>query len=117
MYRTICAFALALTTGAAFATGPIVGPDCSITWDAPVAGQAVEGYRLFWGSTPGARDNSFEVGPATNSTCSTAGVAPGQQFMVVRAFNIIGESPDSNEFPFVLVTAPPDAPTNLLIAP
>lgn len=103
---------------AAVAEGPVVGiSNCPIAWAAPTTGEIVQGYRLYWGSSQGARDNSFEVGTATNSICSAAGVTSGQQYMVVRSFNVEGESGDSNEFPFELVTAPPNPPSSLTIGP
>ena len=84
--------------------------DCTISWTAAGTGPAADGFRLWWGSTTGARNNSFDAGSALTTTCRAAGFAEGQHYVVVRAYNANGESGDSNEIPFVLTLSPPDPP-------
>ena len=98
------------------AAGIVVGPDCTITINPPTTGAAVEGYRLYYGDTPGARTLSVDLGLVTQATCSAQGIPDGQIYMIVRAYNIVGEGADSVEFPFVLVTGVPGAP-GILITP
>ncbi len=98
------------------AAGIVVGPDCTITINPPTTGAAVEGYRLYYGDTPGARTLSVDLGLVTQATCNAQGIPDGQIYMIVRAYNIVGEGADSVEFPFVLVTGVPGAP-GILITP
>ena len=105
------ALALALLSLAdANADGVVVGPDCTITINPPTTGADVEGYRLKYGTTPGARTLTVDLGLVTQATCSALGIPEGQIFMVGLAYNIVGEGAESVEFPFVLVTGLPGAP-------
>ena len=82
--------------------------NCAISWIEPTTGIAPDGYRLYWGSTPGARDNSFDAGASLATTCVDAGFALGQHYVVVRSYLSTGEeSIDSNEVPFVFTTLDP----------
>ncbi len=99
-----------LSLADANADGVVLGPDCTITINPPTTGAAVDGYRLYYGATPGARTLSVDLGLVTQATCSAQGIPDGQIYMIVLAYNIVGEGAESVEFPFVLVTGLPGAP-------
>ena len=108
--RIILALLLSLFVVPSFADGIEKVGDCDLSWVAATTGPPPSGFRLHWGATPGARTNSFDAGTANATTCSAAGFAEGQHYVVVRAYNAVGESADSNEIPFVLHLRPPDPP-------
>lgn len=93
-----------------FAEGVEKVGDCTLSWTAAADGPPPTGFRLHWGPTAGARVSSFDAGTASSVTCQTAGFAEGQHYVVVRAYNQVGESTDSNEVPFVLHLSPPNPP-------
>ncbi len=98
------------------ADGVVVGPDCTITITPPTVGGPVEGYRLYYGDVPGARTLNVDVGNNTQPTCGANGIPEGQIYMVVRAYNVVGEAADSTEIPFVLVQTAP-GPASLQVTP
>ncbi len=103
---------LLFLSASAFAASHEQVNDCPLAWDASPSVE-VDGYRFYWGSTLGARDNNFDVGLVLTTTCSTLGIVdPGEYFIVVRAYNRGGESIDSNEpnFTFIVILPPAPAP-------
>jgi len=72
----------------------------------------VTGYRLYLSNTTGAYPNPAAVTVATPSATVNV-IAPGTYFAVVRAYNAVGESANSNEVSFVIAHKPPRAPANL----
>lgn len=96
----------------AFAEGQTVGPNCSFAWDAGTGYS--EGYNVYLGSTP----ESASLGASVSSTsisCSQLPIAPGQNYIYVRAFNSVGLSEPTGVLPFFVVTDVPGAPINLRI--
>jgi hypothetical protein len=78
----------------------------SLAWD-PSPSQNVDGYRLYYGPTPGAQTVFVAAGLNTSATVD---VAPGRHYFVARAFNAAGESAPSNEVEYVQA-APVTTPT------
>lgn len=73
---------------------------------------AVTGYRLYLSNTTGAYPNPAAITVAT-PTASVNVTAPGTYYAVVRAYNAVGESANSNEVSFVIAPKPPRSPGNL----
>lgn len=93
------------------AEGNIVGPDCTLTWDPPTSGPAVDGYRVYVGSTSTVKTQRAETVNTTIS-CADLNLSEGQHYAHVTAYNVAGESGESNTLPFV-VTGVPGVPANL----
>lgn len=93
-------FAMILWASQLHAEGIEKVGDCNISW-APDEPPLADGFRVYWGSTPGARSNSFDAGRSTFTTCQTAGFTDGQHYVAVRSYIASTESVDSNEVPFV----------------
>ena len=65
-----------------------------LAWD-PSSGE-VDGYRIYYGTSPGSHPTRVEVGDATDYVVT--GLEDGRTYyFVVRAYNQYGESGDSNE--------------------
>jgi hypothetical protein len=98
----------------ALADGPIVGPNCLMTWDPNPASDQVTNYNVYCGTSTG------QYGPptaitGTQAACSQIGITTvGQYYCVLTAVNSIGESGQSGEAPFILLGLP-NAPTNIQI--
>ncbi len=73
---------------------------------------SVSGYRLYLSNATGAYPNPAAATVATPSATVNV-TAPGTYFAVVRAYNAVGESANSNEVSFVIAPKPPRAPGNL----
>ena len=66
-----------------------------LKWD-PSPSANVDGYRVFYGTSPGFHPSVQEVGNYTQ--CTVIGLsAETDYYFVVRAYNDAGESGDSNE--------------------
>lgn len=95
------------------AEGIETGPDCTFTWTPATTGPPADGYKVFIGATSNDPNAVFnDVGNVTTATCSGIGInTSGQYYARIKAYNVAGDSGFSNEVPFVLVTAVPDAPS------
>ncbi len=82
----------------------------TLTWDA--SSGTVQGYRVYYGTTSGGPySNSSSVGTATSYSLNSL---PLQQsvnyYLVVRAYNQAGESPNSNQVSYTATDTTPPAP-------
>jgi len=106
-------FALILTLVAS----PVFAEQKTFAWDAvttDIEGNTivVTGYRLYIGTATGV----YPSPPAATVTTTTGAVnvtVPGTYFAIVRAYNNVGESANSNEVSFVIAPKPPRTPLNL----
>jgi Fibronectin type III domain len=78
----------------------------SLAWD-PSPSQNVDGYRLYYGPTPGAQTVFVDAGLNTRATVD---VPPGRHYFVARAYNATAESAPSNQVEYVQA-APVPTPT------
>ncbi len=89
------------------------GSTLTLSWTAPVAGGAPTSYTIEAGSSSGLSNLAdFSTGNASTSFVAT-GVANGTYFLRVRASNLGGTSPASNEVAAVVGPAAPGVPTGL----
>lgn len=72
----------------------------------------VTGYKLYLSNTSGTYPNPAAVTVATPSA-SVNVIPPGTYYAVVRAYNNVGESANSNEVSFIIAPKPPRSPNNL----
>ncbi|MCA1585911.1 MAG: matrixin family metalloprotease [Acidobacteria bacterium] len=71
------------------------GGGVTVEWEAPTAGAAPTGYLLEAGSAPGLANLARLQ--LSSTTFATAGVAPGQYHLRVRAINTSGSGPASSD--------------------
>lgn len=108
--------ALLLWAGAASAQTVVpspVPPTTQLTWDASPSTDEVTGYRLYERNTDATYTLLAEVNAAT-TVVNFPALTPGTHTLVVRAFNVAGESLDSNSLVVRLVVVP-QAPLNFRI--
>ncbi len=92
MRKSVCS---AFIFCVAFLLGAVAfGAQVHLAWD-PSSGQ-VDGYRIYYGTTPGSHPTRVEVGNVTDYLVTGLQDATTYYF-VVRAYNQYGESGDSNE--------------------
>ncbi len=72
------------------------GAEAHFSWQANPSSEDILGYRIYYGTTQGAYPNQVECGNVTDYTV-TGLVENVTYYLVVRAYNQYGESPDSNE--------------------
>ena len=111
MKKLILAIALLLVALPAFAEQK------SFEWDAvtkDIEGNTitVTGYRLYISNATGAYPNPAAATVATPSATVNV-TAIGTYFAIVRAYNAVGESANSNEVSFIIAPKPPLAAANL----
>ena len=87
------------------------GAQVHLAWD-PSSGQ-VDGYRIYYGTTPGSHPTRVDVGNVTDYLVTGLQEATTYYF-VVRAFNQYGESGDSNEISWTAPVNDATPPTCLL---
>jgi hypothetical protein len=93
----------------------------NLTWDAvtlgtdgqPVVG--LLGYKVYVSSTSGSY-TTVKATSATNTATITQ-IGTGKYYAVVRAYNAVGESANSNEISFVIVDKVPAPPVGFKIVP
>jgi hypothetical protein len=99
-------FILLLISSNVFADGPIVGPNCLITWDANPPVDLVTSYNVFCGTVTGTYNAPVNV-TITQAACSQVSITTiGQKYCAITAVNSIGESGLSGEAPFTLLGLP-----------
>ena len=94
-------------------TATATGSTVTLQWSAPTSSEPVTTYILEAGSGPGQSNLATFV---TNSTVPGAtfnGVPPGVYYVRVRARNVVGTSPPSNEVSVNVACPQPSPPTNL----
>jgi hypothetical protein len=95
-------------------SGTVTGSTVTLTWTAPVGGDAPSSYIVQAGSAPGLSDlASFDTG-GTATSLAVLSVPGGTYYVRVRANNSAGASGPSNEFLLVIAGA---APCGSLSAP
>lgn len=96
------------------AEGPSRGPDGHVTWDANTEID-LEGYRAYFGQTPGAVAHVVEVkAPDHALAYGTVSLTPGQWYVAVSAFDLSGnESERAGPLPFVYDPVAPSLPLRL----
>lgn len=113
MLKAFVSFSLfILFSFVASADGPVVGNARFLEWDAVNVGVEDE-FRIYCQLTPRVDVSLPPIATVTAPTVEWAisGLAPGQQFCVVTAFDIEtnSESAASNEVPFVVLGPPGNA--------
>lgn len=69
------------------------------------------GYRFFWGTSPTALTQTWQVANPANCTTTVTGLAPGTWYFGVKAYNTAGgESVLSNVVSKVIDAPPPSVP-------
>jgi len=76
-------------------SNPVVA-EAHFTWQANPSSENILGYRIYYGTTQGAYPNQVECGNVTDYKVTDL-VENVTYYLVVRAYNQYGESPDSNE--------------------
>ena len=74
----------------------ITGATVMLTWEPPASGDLLSGYRIDVGSSPGA-SNLATLSTTDSSRTFRANVPVGTYYARVRAINVTGMSPPSNE--------------------
>lgn len=94
----------------------------NVSWDAvttgidglPVVG--LQGYKVYVSTTSGVYGTTPKVTSTTTSaTINQTGA--GKYYAVVRAYNLIGESANSNEVTFTILDKVPSPPVQFKIVP
>lgn len=68
-----------------------------LAWDAPTAGGAVAGYKVYWKASGGGYSDANSMSVAGTS-CTVSGLDETRQYyFIVKAYNDAGMSPASNE--------------------
>ena len=89
-----------LASAGALAEGPDCEGNCVLAWDPPLSG-TVRGYHMRCSPDAGGADPLvFELANVLTTTTLEMGLAPGQWYCRVRAFNTGQESESSNQLPF-----------------
>ena len=88
--------------------------DVTLAWD-PNA-EPVDGYRLYYGTSSGSYTQSMEAGTATQATL-TGLDTDTTYYIVVRAYDVDGESGDSNEVTWQQSTPDTTAPSVSVTGP
>ncbi|GBC59832.1 hypothetical protein DENIS_0773 [Desulfonema ishimotonii] len=84
--------------------------ESSLTWSPPDS-EVVNGYRLYYGTSPGSHPEKTEVGPSDHCALSDLSLKESTTYyFVVRAYNDTGESTDSNEVAWTSGDATPPMP-------
>lgn len=95
-------------------TGSVTNRVLTLTWQAPVTGGTASGYVIEAGTATGLSDIASVPTGSSASVWSYSGVPDGRYYLRVRAQNLIGVGPASNEIQVTAgVGAPPAAPTAL----
>jgi hypothetical protein len=75
--------------------------ETKLAWDPPVAGGAVDGYRVYWRTADGVYSDANSVGDIKVTECPFNSLGLLQEkttyFFAVKAYNEAGESENSNE--------------------
>jgi hypothetical protein len=100
---------LLLTAGIAQATS------IKFAWDAAATGATPTGYRLCAGTTAGTYPTCTNVGLVLTGTVDLD--TTKTNFIIVRAYNTGGESPNSNEVTLPAISTKPEPPLNLRLQP
>jgi fibronectin type 3 domain-containing protein len=89
-----------------FILNPFAADGSILQWDP--ASEDATGYRIYYGGSQGTYTNSLDVGLVTQYSMSDLPVTEGATYyFVVRAYNTVGESDNSNEMSW---TAPDNTP-------
>ena len=96
----------------------LFGTTLTLTWNPPVSGDAPTGYVIEAGSTNGGTDVAALATGSTATTFSATVSGGGTFYIRVRAANIAGTSPPSNQIVVTIGSqlAPPSAPIGLAAA-
>lgn len=98
-------------------TASVTGSMADVSWAPPTSGAATLSYQLSVGSSPGASNllNGLIVGPATNVN---GALPPGTYYARVRARNLVGVGPASEDVAFQVGdgASAPGSPTGLSVA-
>jgi len=69
-----------------------------LAWDAPTAGGAVAGYKVYWKAAGGSYSDANSMSVIGNRSCTVSGLDETRQYyFIVKAYNDAGMSPASNE--------------------
>jgi hypothetical protein len=90
-----CPSATAVPDAPVRLAGQVRGTNVSFAWSAPLTGAAITDYVLIAGLAPGRVDYTLPVGAALQFTVPKVGI--GKYFVRVRARNVNGLGPESNE--------------------
>lgn len=91
----------------AWATGPTYTDNCTLTWNANTEAD-LQGYKLYTRSSLGGSDSLVgSVGLVTQTNCAAMGIAVGQQFLSLSAYDTSGNEssktdPANGAFVFAL---------------
>lgn len=121
----IALLGIALWVSSVFAAGNVVGPrQCRLTFveNEPIVTETTNntptGWKLYLSRTSGAYTTPFRSysvaqlspswGKELTIDCRGFALADGQWYVIVKATNAAGDSPPSNEAPFVWDTSQPE---------
>ena len=94
-------------------TASAIGSSLTLSWNAPLGGDAPTAYTIEAGSAPGLSNlANFSTG-STQTAFSASGVANGTYCVRVRATNVAGTSGPSNEAILQVGPPPPGPPSGL----
>lgn len=94
----------------------------NVTWDVVTTGTdglpvvGLQGYKVYVSTTAGTYGTTPKATTTSNATTITQ-VGAGKYYAVVRAYNAIGESANSNEVTFTIADKVPTAPLQFKIVP
>jgi hypothetical protein len=71
--------------------------DVSLSWDPPSTGGAVEGYTVYWSTDSGVYNDIDNVDVTGTSATISEFDTTTEYYFIVKAYNIAGEGPASNE--------------------
>lgn len=91
--------------------GIILATIVKLSWLAPNTGAAPDGYIIFWGSSPGDRTNSVQVGNVLSHQLDLD--LSALKYLTVRPYNVWGTGPEVPE----LVVGKPGAARSFLATP
>jgi hypothetical protein len=106
----VAIFAERVPTAPTNLVATVSGSNVRLNWSPPSEGGPSE-YRLEAGSAPGATNRLLTLPPTPSY--DVGGVPDGRYYVRVRAANVVGVSPPSNEVEVIVGLPPPRAPTGL----